>query len=228
MKALSKTLTSGNFDEVFIEVPHEEKLGLVNSEQLRLFHLNVVDKAFSLKELQSFLRKNIGQYVFSRMRIEEYELSGDAYSVGLDAIELMRKNGNADEKGTGNELGEILLYAFLEYSSYLSYIGGKSTKSGHFRFASKIASAVLTPYFLASSFLARMIPWRFSLSPQTATGRSFRVGLNKRETDAKKLFKSQCKTILSPMPFTPNICSVFILHPLKQKVKRKLLHFEFI
>ena len=49
MKALSKTLTSGNFDEVFIEVPHEEKLGLVNSEQLRLFHLNVVDKAFSLK-----------------------------------------------------------------------------------------------------------------------------------------------------------------------------------
>ena len=105
MKALSKTLTSGNFDEVFIEVPHEEKLGLVNSEQLRLFHLNVVDKAFSLKELQSFLRKNIGQYVFSRMKIEEYELSGDAYSVGLDAIELMRKNGKADE---------ILLYAFLE------------------------------------------------------------------------------------------------------------------
>ena len=114
MKALSKTLTSGNFDEVFIEVPHEEKLGLVNSEQLRLFHLNVVDKAFSLKELQSFLRKNIGQYVFSRMKIEEYELSGDAYSVGLDAIELMRRNGKADEKGTGNELGEILLYAFLE------------------------------------------------------------------------------------------------------------------
>ena len=56
MKALSKTLTSGNFDEVFIEVSHEAKLGLVNSEQLRLFHLNVVDKAFSLKELQSFLR----------------------------------------------------------------------------------------------------------------------------------------------------------------------------
>ena len=35
------------------------------------------------------------------------------------------------------------------------------------------------------------MPWRFSLSPQTATGISLSVGLKTRDTDAKKLFKGK-------------------------------------
>ena len=31
-----------------------------------------------------------------------------------EALRVMRQTGRPDEKGTGNELGEMLLYAFLE------------------------------------------------------------------------------------------------------------------
>ena len=61
-----------------------------------------------------FLRKNIGQYVFSRAQIENYRIEDDVFSVGLDAIEIMKRNGAPGKKGTGNDLGEILLYVFLE------------------------------------------------------------------------------------------------------------------
>lgn len=112
--SFDKTISGGKFDEVFTEVPHAETLGLKNPEQLRLFHLNVNNNAFSSDQLEVFLRKNIGQYVFSRAQIENYRIEDDVFSVGLDAIEIMKRNGAPGKKGTGNDLGEILLYVFLE------------------------------------------------------------------------------------------------------------------
>jgi hypothetical protein len=64
--------------------------------------------------LQQFIQRNIGQYVFSRAQIEEYELDGNAFSVGLDAMNVMKANANPGERDSGNDLGEILLYVFLE------------------------------------------------------------------------------------------------------------------
>lgn len=110
--SFDKTLRGKHFDEVFTEVTHTETLGLKNPEQLRLFHLNVNNNAFSSDKLEQFLRRNIGLYVFSRAQIEEYNIEGDAYSVGMDAIDIMKRNGNPGQKGTGNDLGEILLYVF--------------------------------------------------------------------------------------------------------------------
>lgn len=78
-----KTISGGKFDEVFTEVTHAETLGLQNPEQLRLFHLNVNNNAFSSDKLEVFLRKNIGQYVFSRAQIENYHIEDDVYSVGI-------------------------------------------------------------------------------------------------------------------------------------------------
>ena len=72
--SFDKTLSGGKFDEVFTEVSHTETLGLKNPEQLRLFHLNVNNNAFSSDQLEVFLRKNIGQYVFSRAQIENYRI----------------------------------------------------------------------------------------------------------------------------------------------------------
>ena len=57
--SFDRTLTGGNFNEVFTEVKHSEKLGLKNPEQLRLFHLNVNANAFTSDKLEVFLRKNI-------------------------------------------------------------------------------------------------------------------------------------------------------------------------
>ena len=110
--SFDKTLSGGKFDEVFTEMTHSEILGLNNPEQLHLFHLNVNNNTFSPDRLEVFLRKNIGQYVFSRAKIEDYRVKGDAFSVGMDALDIMRKNGTPGQRGTGNDLGEIMLYVF--------------------------------------------------------------------------------------------------------------------
>ena len=97
---LNKTIKGSDFDNIFTEVIHSESLGLINPEQLRLFHLNVNNNAFSSDQLEVFLRKNIGQYVFSRAQIENYRIEDDVFSVGLDAIEIMKRNGAPGKKGT--------------------------------------------------------------------------------------------------------------------------------
>ena len=111
---LDKTIKGSDFDSIFTEVSHSEKLGLINPEQLRLFHLNVMNNKFVSDALQSFIRKNVGRYVFSRAQLEQFRLSGDLESIGLEAMIIMSGNGTPGQKDTGNALGEILLYAFLE------------------------------------------------------------------------------------------------------------------
>lgn len=54
---LNKTIKGSDFDSIFTEVSHSEKLGLINPEQLRLFHLNVMNNRFVSDDLQSFIRK---------------------------------------------------------------------------------------------------------------------------------------------------------------------------
>lgn len=113
-EALSKTLKGDAFDNIFNEVSHAENLNLRNPHALRLFHLDVVNYGFSQKELLKFLRKNIGRYVYSRAKLEQFKLDDDVEGVRDEALRVMRHTGSPDEKGTGNELGEMLLYAFLE------------------------------------------------------------------------------------------------------------------
>ena len=111
---LGKTIRGSDFDNIFTEVPHTEKLGLINPEQLRLFHLNVMNNRFVSDDLQSFIRKNVGRYVFSRAKLEQFRTNGDLESIGLEAMTIMTNNGRPGQKDTGNALGEILLYSFLE------------------------------------------------------------------------------------------------------------------
>ncbi len=111
---LDKTIKGSDFDSIFTEVFHSEKLGLINPEQLRLFHLNVMNNKFVSDDLQSFIRRNVGRYVFSRAKLEQFRISGDLESIGLEAMTVMASNGAPGQKDTGNALGEILLYAFLE------------------------------------------------------------------------------------------------------------------
>lgn len=113
-ESLSKTLKGDSFDSVFKEVFHDESLNLRNPNALRLFHLDVVNYGFSYKELLKFLRKNIGRYVYSRAKLERFRLEDDIEGIRDEALRVMRKIGKPDEKGTGNELGEMLLYTFLE------------------------------------------------------------------------------------------------------------------
>lgn len=110
---LNMTSKSG-FDKVFIEVKHKANLKLSNPTQLRAFHLNVDSNEFTYNSLYEYLKKNIGRYVYSRAKIEEYKLTDNMDTIALDAIELLRDADNVNDKGAGGELGEILLYIFLE------------------------------------------------------------------------------------------------------------------
>lgn len=111
---LKKTITEGAIDSVFVEVTHSETLGLRNPSQLRLFHLKLDGVSFTDEGLYKCLRKNIGQYVFSRTEIKRFEDDGDAYSVALEAMQrVIDQKGKAPDE-FGNMLGEILLYAFFE------------------------------------------------------------------------------------------------------------------
>ena len=112
-EALSKTL-HGNFNSVFYEVTQPEKVVWTTEGQLRLFHLKIRNNKFNPEEMKTLLYRNIGEYVFSRARIERFKVTGDAFAVGAQAIRVLNKNGGADVKGTGAELGEMLLYSFLE------------------------------------------------------------------------------------------------------------------
>ena len=114
---IGKTVPGTGMDKIFKEVQHQESLGLKNPEQLRLFHLNVSNNRFIFTSLEDYLTDIVSEYVFSRVQVQKLtdpKSGNNPRSIGLKALRIMKKNGAADQKGTGNELGEILLYAFLE------------------------------------------------------------------------------------------------------------------
>lgn len=112
--ALSKTLKDKDMDRIFAEVPYKENLGLRQPGQLRLFHLLVRDSKFYHGDLEKWLYRNLSRYVFSRAMLEQFRKDDDLDAAIERALQTMRENGVADEKGMGNELGEMMIYAFLE------------------------------------------------------------------------------------------------------------------
>lgn len=112
---ISRSLPDVSIDSVFTEVQHNEKLGLRNPE-LRLFHLEVSNNVFIYTSLEDYLTDIISEYVFSRAQIEKLSQpgNGNPHSIGVKALRVMKRNGAANQKRIENELGEILLYAFLE------------------------------------------------------------------------------------------------------------------
>lgn len=111
---LSKTIKDDTFQDYFTEVDHNEQINMVRPGSLRLFYLNVRSGKIKISDLEKFTMLNIGRYVFSRARQEQYEKAGNLDAVMQQALRIMRKRGVANVKGTGNELGEIMIYAFLE------------------------------------------------------------------------------------------------------------------
>ena len=114
MQEFKKTLNEVGFDGIFTEVNHTESLGLKNPNQLRMFHLDVANNRFSFDALQSFLLTNIGRYVFSRARIDQFEIDKDLESVGARAIGLLRRTSKMADDWIEEELGDVMLYVFLE------------------------------------------------------------------------------------------------------------------
>jgi hypothetical protein len=111
--SINKTIKEKNFSGVFTEVKHPETLKLRNKNELRVFHLNMSNCQFSDRELKKFLLCNIGRYVYSRAELEQFVLDDDVESIGMTALAKLKKYGG-NEQLTGDALGDMILYAFLE------------------------------------------------------------------------------------------------------------------
>lgn len=93
----------------------EEEFDVTNKNYLRMFMLNTENKLFNYDELYEFILPNVTQYVFSRKKLLEIESDpGKQRTIILDALSHLRSIKNNADKGAGGELGEILLYLFLE------------------------------------------------------------------------------------------------------------------
>lgn len=112
---LSKTVKDKTFDDYFTEVEHSETIsGMVRPGSLRLFCLNVRNGNIKSSDLEKFTMLNIGQYVFSRAKQENYRNAGNFDIVTQQALRAMRKSTKAREIDAGETLGEIMAYAVME------------------------------------------------------------------------------------------------------------------
>ena len=113
---LTPSITLPYLNDIFTEIKHEAELHLINHSDLKLYHLNIQNSEFTYSGLVEYLLDNIGSYVYSRSKLKEFEAEHKERSIGLKAVRLMNASGKPGQKGTGNDLGEILLYSFLEES----------------------------------------------------------------------------------------------------------------
>lgn len=97
-------------ESVFMKLQHDEKLNLLNNNQLNCFALDISNNKFSYVELFDLLKENLGSYVLSRK-----EYSENPERAISKAIDKMRKITSDKDLGAGGELGEMLLYVFLEH-----------------------------------------------------------------------------------------------------------------
>lgn len=94
---------------------NEISFGVNNDNKLRLFMLNTENKLFNYDELYEYLLPNIANYVFSRKTIHTSKQNPPKQmTILVEALGHLREISSEKDKGAGGELGEILLYLFLE------------------------------------------------------------------------------------------------------------------
>lgn len=93
----------------------EVEFDIVNKNFLRLFMLNTENKLFNYDEMYEYILPNITKYVFDRRKNMEAENDPQKATTSiLEALSHLRSVTSDKDKGAGGELGEILLYLFLE------------------------------------------------------------------------------------------------------------------
>lgn len=107
-------LTSkGKFDKAFTSVS-SECLAITSKHDFQVFCLKFDDFDFDYHGLWKYLRNNIGYYVYSRAQIKKYMDDEEMAALAYDAINHIKQTIATGSTLVGNELGELLLYVFLE------------------------------------------------------------------------------------------------------------------
>lgn len=104
---LSKTLKNKYFDNAFISVS-TGKLHIKGRNHIKIYRYRIESNRFDYIWLKKLLSVNMGRYVFNRKEIENYLRDEDIEGLGVEASRYARTHS------TGNDLGEMLIYAFLE------------------------------------------------------------------------------------------------------------------
>ena len=100
--------------EIFTEIA-SKPFDVVNHNRLKLFMLGTENKLFNYDELYEYIYYNIASYVFDRKIVKEATDDHRAMvSIFGRAVDCLKGVENENDRGSGAELGEILLYLFLE------------------------------------------------------------------------------------------------------------------
>lgn len=115
---------TSEFNNTFINMKHDFSLEISNESSVEIFHLRKSNKSFTYDALKNICLGNICQYVFNRMEnasnITPYKIqiltkkAIDKFREIRDEKVTSPDGKNHDDLGEGGELGELLLYLFLE------------------------------------------------------------------------------------------------------------------
>lgn len=111
---LNQTSNSYMFSKTFEKINHIEKLELNNNNCLEIYSLPITNNSFDYSNLRDLITDNIKSYVFSRKKVKEAEEIGRGDALFNEARKKFRALKSENDKGAGGELGEVLLYIFLE------------------------------------------------------------------------------------------------------------------
>lgn len=110
--ALSFTARQEAFDNTFFEITHPGALTTPNQSVVKIYALRFQNKEFNFKDINSFILKNVGRYVFSRAKRNQYTVNDDIETIALDAIKELKKVNPT--LSLGDHFSEMMLYSFLE------------------------------------------------------------------------------------------------------------------
>jgi hypothetical protein len=122
---ISISSDTSDFINTFVELSHDYSLTLKNENKVEIFHVRKSNKSFIYDKLKEFCIGNLCQYVFSRSVVDKNTTRSQIQVLTKKAIDKFRQIKIAESKkeqdgkrnedlGQGGELGEILLYLFLE------------------------------------------------------------------------------------------------------------------
>lgn len=111
---LNQTSNNYMFSKTFEKINHIEKLELNNNNCLEIYSLPITNNSFDYSNLKDLITDNIKSYVFSRKKVKEAEEIGRGDALFNEARKKFRALKSENDKGAGGELGEVLLYIFLE------------------------------------------------------------------------------------------------------------------
>ena len=134
--------SKGHLGQVIVPVS-SERLAVTANHDCQIFCLKFDDTDFDYNSLWKYLRTNIGYYVFSRLKIDDY-MNDPVKMANLtyDAIYELGEAIKAGKVTSGNELGELLLYIFLEQVLNAPKLMSRVELSAHSGYVSSESSGI--------------------------------------------------------------------------------------